>query len=133
MRTSSDRIGFGKVREEFALSPDFPPAVVAEAERAANRSYDGHKDATDLPLVTIDPPGAMDLDQAMAVERRGSGFRVHYAIADLGAFVTPGSVLDQEVRRRGQTIYLPDGKIPLHPPVLSEGVASLLPGQITPA
>ncbi len=133
MRTSSDRIGFGKVREEFALSPDFPPAVVAEAERAANRSYDGHKDATDLPLVTIDPPGAMDLDQAMAVERHGSGFRVHYAIADLGAFVTPGSVLDQEVRRRGQTIYLPDGKIPLHPPVLSEGVASLLPGQITPA
>jgi exoribonuclease R len=133
MRTNSDRIGFGKVREEFALSPTFPPAVLEEAARAANRPHDGHKDATDLPLVTIDPPGAKDLDQAMAVERRGSGFRVHYAIADLGAFVTPGGALDHEVRGRGQTIYLPDGNIPLHPPVLSEGVASLLPGQITPA
>ena len=133
IRANSDRIGFGKVREEFALSPTFPPAVLEEAARAANRPHDGHKDATDLPLVTIDPPGAKDLDQAMAVERRGSGFRVHYAIADLGAFVTPGGALDHEVRGRGQTIYLPDGNIPLHPPVLSEGVASLLPGQITPA
>ncbi|GAB1516483.1 RNB domain-containing ribonuclease [Actinophytocola sp. KF-1] len=133
IRANNDRIGFGNVREEFALSPDFPPAVLAEAAQAANKAHDGHKDATDLPLVTIDPPGAKDLDQAMAVERRGSGFRVHYAIADLGSFVTPGGALDQEVRRRGQTIYLPDGTIPLHPPVLSEGVASLLPGQVTPA
>lgn len=133
IRANSDRIGFGRVREEFALSPDFPSAALAEAERAANKLPDGHEDATDVPLVTIDPPGAKDLDQAMAVARRGSGFRVHYAIADLGAFVTPGGALDHEVRRRGQTIYLPDGNIPLHPPVLSEGVASLLPGQVTPA
>jgi exoribonuclease R len=133
IRTSGDRIGFAQVRDDFALSPDFPAAVVAEAETAAAKSHDGHKDATDLPLVTIDPPGAKDLDQAMAVERRGSGFRVHYAIADLGAFVVPGGELDRAVRGRGQTIYLPDGNIPLHPPVLSEGVASLLPGQITPA
>ncbi|MBE1479405.1 exoribonuclease R [Actinophytocola algeriensis] len=133
MRTNNDRIGFGKVREEFALPPNFPAAVLAEAEQAANRPHDGHKDATDLRLVTIDPPGAKDLDQAMAVERRGSGFRVHYAIADLGTFVVPDGALDREVRGRGQTIYLPDGNVPLHPPVLSEGVASLLPGQITPA
>lgn len=133
VRTNNDRIGFGDVREEFGLPPNFSPAVLAEAARAAARSHDGHRDATDLPLVTIDPPGAKDLDQAMAVERRGPGFRVHYAIADLGAFVTPGGELDREVRHRGQTIYLPDGNVPLHPPVLSEGVASLLPGQITPA
>jgi exoribonuclease R len=133
VRTHHDRIGFGKVREEFALPQNFPAAALAEAEQAANRRRDGHKDATDLPLVTIDPPGAKDLDQAMAVERRGSGFRVHYAIADLGTFVTPDGALDHEVRGRGQTIYLPDGNVPLHPPVLSEGVASLLPGQITPA
>lgn len=133
IRANNDRIGFGKVREEFALSPDFPAAVLAEAAHAANKAHDGHKDATDLPLVTIDPPGARDLDQAMAVERRGSGFRVHYAIADLGAFVVPDGAMDQEVRGRGQTIYLPDGNVPLHPPVLSEGAASLLPGQVRPA
>lgn len=133
IRTSGDRIGFAQVRAEFALSPDFPEAVLAEAKAAAEKSHDGHEDATDLPLVTIDPPGAMDLDQAMAVERRGSGFRVHYAIADLGSFVTPDGALDREVRGRGQTIYLPDGNIPLHPRVLSEGAASLLPGQIAPA
>jgi exoribonuclease R len=51
---------------------------------------------------------------------------VHYAIADL-ALVAPGGALDAEVRRRGQTVYLPDGSVPLHPPVLSEGVSSLLP------
>jgi exoribonuclease R len=136
VRTGNDRIGFGKVREEFALPPDFPPAVLAEAARAVGGSHDGHRgrvDATDLALVTIDPPGAKDLDQAMAVERRGTGFRVHYAIADLGSFVTPGGALDHEVRGRGQTIYLPDGNVPLHPPVLSEGAASLLPDQDTPA
>ena len=59
--------------------------------------------------------------------RRGDGFRVHYAIADLGAVVVPGAALDTEVRRRGQTVYLPDGSVPLHPPVLSEDAASLLP------
>ena len=52
---------------------------------------------------------------------------MHYAIADLGAVVAPGGALDAEVRRRGQTVYLPDGSVPLHPPVLSEDAASLLP------
>ncbi len=137
VRTDSDRSGFGSVRVEFGLPAGFPPDVLAEAEQALGvwRGSGGgdRLDATDLPLVTIDPPGAKDLDQAMAVERRGSGFRVHYAIADLGAFVVPGSALDREVRRRGQTIYLPDGAVPLHPTVLSEGAASLLPGQVAPA
>ncbi|HEX6354827.1 RNB domain-containing ribonuclease [Actinophytocola sp.] len=133
VRANNDRIGFARVRDEFALPTSFSPEVVAEAERAADTRHDDREDATHLPLVTIDPPGARDLDQAMAVERRAHGFRIHYAIADLGVFITPGGVLDQEVRRRGQTIYLPDGNVPLHPTVLSEGVASLLPGQVTPA
>jgi exoribonuclease R len=58
---------------------------------------------------------------------------VYYAIADLGAVVVPGSALDDEVRRRGQTIYLPDGSVPLHPPILSEGASSLLPDGPRPA
>jgi hypothetical protein len=52
---------------------------------------------------------------------------VHYAVAELGAVVVPGAALDTEVRRRGQTVYLPDGSVPLHPPVVSEDAASLLP------
>jgi exoribonuclease R len=134
VRTNNDRIGFAQVRDEFALPAGFSQEVLAEAERAADAWRDADRlNATDLPLVTIDPPGSKDLDQAMAVERRGSGFRVHYAIADLGAFIVPGGPLDREVRRRGQTIYLPDGNVPLHPTILSEGAASLLPGQLTPA
>jgi exoribonuclease R len=72
----------------------------------------------------------MDLDQAMALARRpGGGYRVDYAIADVGAFVTPGGALDAEAHRRVVTRYLPDGNAPLHPHVLSEGAASLLPGE----
>lgn len=134
VRTNNDRIGFAQVRDEFALPTHFPSDVLAEAEQAVDAWRDADRlNATDLPLVTIDPPGSKDLDQAMAVARRGDGFRIHYAIADLGAFITPGGALDREVRRRGQTIYLPDGNVPLHPTVLSEGAASLLPGQIAPA
>jgi exoribonuclease R len=121
---------FAAVREEFALPATFPPAVLAEAAAGAATSPGpgpDRVDATDVELVTIDPPGAKDLDQALGVARRGDGFRVHYAIADLGAVVAPEGVLDAEVRRRGQTVYLPDGSVPLHPPVLSEGAASLLP------
>jgi exoribonuclease R len=58
---------------------------------------------------------------------------VTYAIADVGGFVTLGGALDAEARRRGQTVYCPDRRVSLHPPVLSEGAASLLPGQIAPA
>jgi exoribonuclease R len=127
---------FAAVRAEFALPDAFPAAVLAEAARAAaERPGPGpaRRDATDLELVTIDPPGSKDLDQALGVVRRGSGFRVYYAIADLGAVVAPGGAVDEEVRRRGQTVYLPDGSVPLHPPVLSEGAASLLPDGPRPA
>ncbi|MFC4950623.1 RNB domain-containing ribonuclease [Pseudonocardia sp. GCM10023141] len=122
---------FDAVRAEFDLSAQFPPDVLAEAARVAAlpvAAGPDRVDATDVELVTIDPPGSMDLDQAVGIVRRGDGFRVHYAIADLGAVVVPDGVLDAEVRRRGQTIYLPDGSTPLHPPVLSADASSLLPG-----
>jgi exoribonuclease R len=127
---------FAAVREEFALPATFPAAVLAEAAAAASTSPGpgpDRVDATDVELVTIDPPGSKDLDQALGVVRRGDGIRVHYAIADLGAVVVPGGVLDAEVRRRGQTVYLPDGSVPLHPPALSESAASLLPDGPRPA
>ncbi|WP_158885637.1 RNB domain-containing ribonuclease [Amycolatopsis anabasis] len=127
---------FGRLRAEFELPESFGADVLAEAEAAAvdpREPAGAREDATDLPFVTIDPPGAKDLDQAMLLERVAGGFRVHYAIADVAAFVAPGGPIDLEARRRGQTLYLPDGNVPLHPPVLSEDAASLLPGEVRPA
>ncbi|PXY32523.1 RNB domain-containing ribonuclease [Prauserella muralis] len=128
---------FASLRADFELPESFPPDVLAEAEAVAGDPADaegGREDATDLPLVTIDPPGSKDLDQAVYLQRLPAGrFRVHYAIADLGAFVRPGGQVDREARRRGQTLYLPDGNVGLHPPELSEGAASLLPGATRPA
>lgn len=125
---------FAKVRAEFELPDGFPAAALAEAMAAAAAVAAGPRDdATDIELVTIDPPGSRDLDQAVGVARSGDGFRVHYAIADVAAAVVPDGALDTETRRRGQTVYLPDGNVPLHPTVLSEGAASLLPDGPRPA
>lgn len=117
---------------------ELPTAFPGPVERAAADVRDAHaaerRDATDLPLVTVDPPGAMDLDQALHIETRpDGGWVVSYAIADLGAFVVPGGPLDDEARERGETLYLPDGRVPLHPDPLGEGAASLLPGEVRPA
>ncbi|MFD8827183.1 RNB domain-containing ribonuclease [Streptomyces sp. NPDC059605] len=122
------------LRTELDLPDGFPPDVLAEAARAAgDPAVRAHEDATDLPFFTIDPPGATDLDQAMHLERRRHGYRVHYAIADVAAFVRPGGALDTEAHRRVTTLYFPDGKVPLHPTTLSEDAASLLPGGVRPA
>lgn len=121
------------LRQELGLSDRFPPEVEAEAAAAAAAPALPATDWTDVPFVTVDPPGATDLDQALHLERRGSGYRLRYAIADVPAFVRPGSALDAEARRRGQTMYAPDRRVPLHPPVVSEGAASLLAGQDRPA
>ena len=85
------------------------------------------RDETAVPFITIDPPTSKDLDQAMAIDRDGAGYRVRYAIADVPAFVRAGGAVDAEARRRGQTVYCPDERVQLHPSELSEGAASLLP------
>ena len=144
------------LRAHYEVPAAFPPEALAEAEAAAGAwaqdgparlLADGARDARDLELVTIDPPGSMDLDQAVLLERLpaqagvGTGdapepsatYRVHYAIASLATFVTPGGALDAELRRRGETIYAPDAATPLHPEVLSHGAASLLEDAERPA
>ncbi|MGA9874015.1 MAG: RNB domain-containing ribonuclease [Rhodococcus sp. (in: high G+C Gram-positive bacteria)] len=136
-RLSAVPFDFHPIRSEFDLRDDFPEDALAEAQAQASSNDDPHsevrQDRTDIPFVTIDPPGSMDLDQAVHIEKLASGFVVHYAIADVGSVVTPGGALDVETRKRGQTFYLPDGSVPLHPRVLSEGAASLLPNEIRPA
>jgi exoribonuclease R len=128
------RAALRELRATLDVPKAFPPEVLAEAESAAKDPHLSGSDATDIPFFTIDPPTSADLDQAMHLARReAGGFRVHYAIADVAAFVTPGGALDAEAHRRVQTLYFPDGRVPLHPPLLSEGAASLLPGQTSPA
>jgi exoribonuclease R len=127
------RDGIALIQHELELTPEFPEEVERAARQAAGIPRLPKLDRTDIPFVTIDPATSMDLDQALHLERDGSGYVVHYAITDVAAFVSPGDPIDEEANRRGETLYGADSKIPLHPTVLSEGSASLLPDAIRPA
>ncbi|HEY0473461.1 MAG TPA: RNB domain-containing ribonuclease [Kribbella sp.] len=127
------RASLQAIRRELEVPAEFPAEVVAAALEAAQNPRLPELDRTDLEFVTIDPPDSMDLDQAVYIERNGDGYTVYYAIADVAAFVQPGDPIDAEARKRGETLYAPDKRTPLHPPELSEGAASLLPDQVRPA
>jgi VacB/RNase II family 3'-5' exoribonuclease len=127
------RDGIAAIQGEMKVSAEFPAAVERAAAEAAANPRLPDLDLTDLAFVTIDPESAMDLDQAMYLERAGDGFVVHYAIADLAAFITPGDPIDVEANRRGETLYGADSKVPLHPKSISEDAGSLLPDQVRPA
>jgi exoribonuclease R len=125
--------GLASIRAQFQVPETFPASVMAAAEEASRRVPAEHADRTDRPFVTLDPSSSTDLDQAFTIERSGADLLLHYAIADVAWFVEDGDPIDREAWRRGTTQYLPDGKAGLYPPVLSEGVASLLPGGPRPA
>jgi exoribonuclease R len=127
------RASLHEIRRELDVPAEFPAEVVAAALQAAKSPRLPELDRTDIEFVTIDPPDSMDLDQALHIERDGDGYTVYYAIADVAAFVQPGDPIDLEARRRGETLYAPDKRTPLHPPELSEGAASLLADQVRPA
>lgn len=118
------------LRATLGIAEGFPADVEDEARRAAAVPLGELTDLTDVEFFTIDPPDSTDLDQAMHLTATGAGFRVRYAIADVPFFVAPGGPLDLETRRRGQTLYAPDGRVPLHPPVISEDAGSLLPDRV---
>ncbi len=127
------REGIERIQSELDVTPEFPAEVEAAAAAAAAAPRLPELDRTDLAFITIDPETARDLDQALHIERSGDGYVVHYAIADLAAFVTPGDPVDLESHRRGETLYGADSKVPLHPKVISEDAGSLLPDQVRPA
>jgi len=127
------REGIARIQSELNVTPEFPAEVERAAAGAAANPRLPELDRTDIPFVTIDPPSSMDLDQALYLERDGDRYLVHYAIADVGAFVSPGDPVELEAHRRGETLYGADSKVPLHPKVLSEDAASLLPDVVRPA
>lgn len=135
-RVAGAPLDFAALRDELEVPGDFSVAVLAEAAdcvEAGAAAASAAEDASDIPFVTVDPAGSRDLDQAVHIARAGDGYLVSYAIADVASFVRPDSALDAETQRRGETIYFPDVRVPLHPPSLSENAASLLAGQSRPA
>ena len=134
----ADGAALGPAIEALRSELGLPGAFPAEVERAARaaaarRPRSDRRDRTGLHLVTIDPAGSRDLDQALHIARDGDGHTVHYAIADVAVFVRAGDPVDAETQERGETLYGADRSIPLHPRVLSEDAASLLPGEVRPA
>lgn len=125
--------GLMAIRGQFKVPGAFPPAVQAAAEAAAQRVPREHVNRTAMPFVTLDPASSTDLDQAFTIEPAGADLLLHYAIADVPWFVGDGDPVDAEAWIRGETMYLPDGKAGLYPPVLAERAASLLPDGDRPA
>ena len=115
------------------IPTEFPSAAIAEAEAALPASSAGRRDLRDMALVTIDGADARDFDDAVWAEpdhdpeNRG-GWHIVVAIADVAWYVRPGTALDLEARRRGNSVYFPDRVVPMLPEVLSNDLCSLKPG-----
>jgi ribonuclease R len=121
---------------EIALRKhDLPHEFSAEIEKIAAKfpsgvtetDLKGREDLRQLPLVTIDGETAKDFDDAVYCERRGRGFKLWVAIADVSHYVRHGDVIDAEARVRGNSVYFPRRVIPMLPEVLSNGLCSLMP------
>ncbi|MEW5908740.1 MAG: RNB domain-containing ribonuclease [Thermodesulfobacteriota bacterium] len=121
---------------------DFPEDVLAHAEdlilksKRERESYpfgNTRKDLTHLPVITIDGQSTFDFDDALSLEVVGDSLRLGVHIADVGEVIEKDTPLDIEARRRGSSIYMPDGKIPMLPSTLAEDLCSLKFGEARPA
>ena len=123
---------------EQGIRDRFPEEVLREVEELGPFDEKGREDIRHIPLVTIDPPDARDHDDAVWAapdddpENEG-GFRVIVAIADVAAYVRPGTALDAEARLRGNSTYFPDRVVPMLPERISNDLCSLRAGEDRPA
>jgi len=116
----------------------FPAAVLREAEDAGEVSLKGREDWRHIPLITIDPPDAKDHDDAVHAEpdtdpKNAGGHIVIVAIADVAAYVRPGTALDREAYLRGNSVYFPDRVVPMLPERISNDLCSLKEGVNRPS
>ena len=133
-----ERLGrFGDARsvslvciETHGIPQEFAPGAVAEAKRARGVALGKREDLREIPLITIDGEDARDFDDAVYAEPDpGGGWRLIAAIADVAHYVRPGSALDRDARKRGNSVYFPDRVVPMLPEALSNGWCSLKPGE----
>ncbi|WP_437206994.1 ribonuclease R [Planctomicrobium sp. SH664] len=115
---------------EFGIPDEFPEPVLAaarlEAENFREEIEEGREDLTGMLIVTIDPVDARDFDDAISLERWANGhWHLGVHIADVSHFVQPGTELDREAQKRGNSVYLPSKVIPMLPEIISNGLASL--------
>lgn len=130
--SSAPGVDMLSIIRKYHLPTEFPREVLEEAEQipetVGEEMFEGREDLRDQFIVTIDPDDARDFDDAINVERiPGGGWRLGVHIADVAAYVKPGSALDREAYKRGNSVYLPDRVIPMLPERLSNGVCSLRP------
>ncbi|MCA0401195.1 MAG: ribonuclease R [Proteobacteria bacterium] len=143
MKTGRVRERLGSTKSERAISliaihtheiPHvFPDAALREAEAAEEATLSGREDWRAIALITIDPADAKDHDDAVQAEHDSDpanpgGFILHIAIADVAAYVKPGSALDREALERGNSVYFPDRVVPMLPERISNELCSLKPG-----
>jgi ribonuclease R len=140
-----DRLGNPEAQQAISLIavhahgiPDvFPPAVIAEADAAKDVTLGRREDLRHIQLITIDPVDARDHDDAVWAEpdpdpRNRGGWVVIVAIADVAHYVTPASALDNEARKRGNSVYFPDRVVPMLPERISNDLCSLKDGVARP-
>jgi ribonuclease R len=133
-RTHTPGAEFKAILYKFHLQPEFPEAVQAEANaippEVRPRDRAGREDAREIYTITIDPDDAKDFDDALSIERLPGGeVRIGIHIADVSAYVRPGTALDREARARGNSTYLVGCVIPMLPHALSNGLCSLVEAQ----
>jgi exoribonuclease R len=133
--------GFAAIETEFGVPGPFPPAVTNEVTRttspqarAAVLTQVSRTDLQQLEFVTLDPASSTDLDQAFCIEEQPDGtLLLHYAIADVAAWVPAGGPTETEAWNRGETVYTSRGRIPQYPELVSEDAGSLLPNGPRPS
>jgi ribonuclease R len=130
---SAPGIDMLSIIRKYHLPTDFPRDVLDEVNRVSEtveaRKLEGREDLRKKFIITIDPDDARDFDDAIQVEKiDNGGWRLGVHIADVAAYIEPGSALDREARRRGNSVYLPDRVVSMLPERLSNGVCSLNPG-----
>ncbi|MFW2829624.1 ribonuclease R [Sphingomonas sp. ID0503] len=118
---------------KFGIPDVMPEAAIEEAERVAEKALGEREDLTHLPIVAIDPADARDHDDAVWATpdddpKNAGGFKAIVAIADVSFYVRPGSALDREARKRGNSVYFPDRVVPMLPEKLSADICSLKEG-----
>jgi ribonuclease R len=119
---------------KHGIPHEFPDRVTEEAERVARQDLGRREDLTHIPIVAIDPADARDHDDAVWAAAdddpaNPGGWKAIVAIADVSFYVRPGSALDKEARKRGNSVYFPDRVVPMLPETLSADVCSLKEGE----